>query len=319
MRRSYLLFAGLLLVCIAFLSLGLVQEGAGKTITVDDDGGADYEKIQWAIENATEGDTIQVAEGTYYENVLVNKTLTLVGAGPEKTTIDASGDGDVVSITVDWCNVSGFKMTGSGNWDVAGLKIESHHNQIDNINSSDNDVRGIHLVLANHNSLTNISCYSNNEHGLYSHWSHHNTFTNVICVGNDNGAYFTGSDYNDLTNFQCTDNVDGLHLKSTDDNNLTQIECSSNDNGIYLDHSRGNSFSHIVCDSNSLNGMEFQDSDGNELLFGNFTSNTQNGIWIYHSEDIFISNVTSNSNDNGIGFEASNGTIQFSSDLRSLR
>lgn len=43
------------------------------------------------IDNATEGDTIRVYEGTYYENVVVNKTVSLVGNGSEETTIEGGG------------------------------------------------------------------------------------------------------------------------------------------------------------------------------------------------------------------------------------
>ncbi len=55
----------ILLVCagaaLALLALAFVGEFAeARTITVDDDGGADYEKIQDAIDNATNGDTVRI-------------------------------------------------------------------------------------------------------------------------------------------------------------------------------------------------------------------------------------------------------------------
>ena len=54
--RGHLLFAALL---IAFSSIGCAQ--AAKTIYVPDD----YAKIQWAVDNASVGDTIIVRDGTY--------------------------------------------------------------------------------------------------------------------------------------------------------------------------------------------------------------------------------------------------------------
>jgi len=53
-------------------------------ITVPDD----YPTIQEAIDAAGPGDTIQVAAGTYYERVTVNKTVTLIGEDPLTTIID---------------------------------------------------------------------------------------------------------------------------------------------------------------------------------------------------------------------------------------
>ena len=49
------------------------------TITVDDDGPADYSSIQNAIDAAGTGATIQVLEGLYAENITVDKQLALEG------------------------------------------------------------------------------------------------------------------------------------------------------------------------------------------------------------------------------------------------
>ena len=67
-------------VGIIVLTILLLVGGAGAaTLTVDDSGGANYTKIQDAIDNASVGDTILVYSGTYYENVDVNKQLNLIG------------------------------------------------------------------------------------------------------------------------------------------------------------------------------------------------------------------------------------------------
>ncbi|KAA0012388.1 MAG: hypothetical protein FE041_03480 [Thermoplasmata archaeon] len=54
-----------------------------------DDVYVDGESIQDAINSAEEGDVIYVGEGVYYENLIVNKSITLIGQG--KVTIDGAG------------------------------------------------------------------------------------------------------------------------------------------------------------------------------------------------------------------------------------
>ena len=50
-----------------------------KTIYVDDDGTADYSNIQAAIDIANPGDIVYVYSGTYYENLDIPKTISLIG------------------------------------------------------------------------------------------------------------------------------------------------------------------------------------------------------------------------------------------------
>jgi len=96
-------------IIILFTSSGIIPIAisdtlsSGKTIYVDDDGGADYTRIQDAIDNATEGDTVYVFNGTYYENIVVNKTINLIGEDRSPwnaSVIDGGGSGDVVHVSM---------------------------------------------------------------------------------------------------------------------------------------------------------------------------------------------------------------------------
>jgi len=75
-----------------------------------------FTTIQAAINAAGSGNTIEVAAGTYLENVTVNKTLTLTGAGRDLVTIQGSNlaqDG-VFNVTADDVTVEGFTIKGAG-------------------------------------------------------------------------------------------------------------------------------------------------------------------------------------------------------------
>ena len=81
-----------------------------------------FDKIQHSIDAVSKNGTVYVYNGTYYENVDVNKTINLIGENKETTIIDGGGGGNVVYITADWVNISGFTIRNSGSLD-AGVKI----------------------------------------------------------------------------------------------------------------------------------------------------------------------------------------------------
>jgi nitrous oxidase accessory protein NosD len=74
------------------------------TIIVPDD----YPTIQAAINSANNGDTVFVRSGTYYENVVVNKTLNLIGENRNSTIVDGNNTGNVVTLVSNNVNVCGF-------------------------------------------------------------------------------------------------------------------------------------------------------------------------------------------------------------------
>ncbi len=94
-----------------------VFNGSQTTIRVDDEGDGDYTKIQDAIDNASNGDTIMIYSGIYHENLLVNKTLILLGIDTElgtgtdtgKPILDGTGVNDTgITIHADGTLIKGF-------------------------------------------------------------------------------------------------------------------------------------------------------------------------------------------------------------------
>jgi len=214
-RRS--LWIGLMEIVFGFIILCFifyVGTGSAKTITVDDDGGADFESIQDAIDAANDGDTIRVFAGAYNENVIIRKTLNLVGNGSEETTIDGGEDGDVVEITADRVNMSGFHVTGSG-YRRYGIKIESDYNLIFKNNCSNNGF-GMHLDNFSHNTITNNTCSSNDYNGIFMKYALDCTIVNNTCLFNYfNSIYFQYSSNITITNNTCSStNSDGIHVSS---------------------------------------------------------------------------------------------------------
>ena len=188
---SFLLFSSL----IIFSDVGTCEETSGNTLYVDDSGGKDYTKIQDAINNATDGDTIYVWAGTYdiysngftsYRQILIDKSLTIIGNSSVDTFI--IGGFEVVTITADWTNISGFTIMSMGT-NPSGIHIYCGIEVInaDNCRIENNNISsagwGIFLYNSDNNTITqNIVSSSNYGIQLY------NCSNNIIYYNNFNNT-----------------------------------------------------------------------------------------------------------------------------------
>ena len=69
--------------------------------------------LQEAINNANIGDVIFVSSGIYYESVIVNKSVWLVGEDRNNTVIDGSNVGTVIEVTANNVSIAGFTVQNS--------------------------------------------------------------------------------------------------------------------------------------------------------------------------------------------------------------
>ena len=110
MKKMILVFTCLLLSTVC----------QGRIITVDDDGPADFNNIQAAIDDANDGDTIIVEKGTYFENINFDgKNIVLRSTDPNNPDIVAATilDGNNFESVVTFagtenqtCVLSGFTI-----------------------------------------------------------------------------------------------------------------------------------------------------------------------------------------------------------------
>jgi len=126
-----------------------------KTIYVPDD----YEKIQWAVNHASAGDTIIVRDGIYYESITVSKQLTIKSENGRANCIVNGTGSDVFTLEADGIRIEGFTITGGGH----GIYIRSNNNTIINNNISSNKWEGIFLWGSDENSISNNNISSNND------------------------------------------------------------------------------------------------------------------------------------------------------------
>jgi parallel beta-helix repeat protein len=182
----------ILLVGMSIPSTGIYVEKStasfnGNILYVGGDGPGNYTKIQDAIDNASDGDTVFVYDGTYYENLIINKSIDLVGKNKSTTLIDAKKNGTVIRISANKVIIKCFTIQNSGrNFSAAinligsnciienniimnnhyGILIkQGENNSIIKNEIKDNDRDNIELFYCNNsiianNKISKIDCYT---------------------------------------------------------------------------------------------------------------------------------------------------------------
>jgi len=206
----------------------------GATLTVGN-GLRGYESIQEAINSAGAGDEILVYPGTYYENIVVDKRLDLIGL--KNPVIDAGGDyfkGPGVTILADGVLMEGFTIRNSTNTagdplSGAGVFVRSNNNTIKGNILENNYRSGIKVLGGNNNSITNNSVDSNFE-GILVSDSHSNMITsNHINNNNDAGIFITGSSELNLVKYNVINNNSrGVLLMDAGVNDITNNDIFEN-------------------------------------------------------------------------------------------
>jgi parallel beta-helix repeat protein len=245
---------GIMIVSVTILVLCFVGTTSATNWTVNGSGGADFTGIQDAINNAKDGDTILVHPGVYYENVVVNKSVTLKGIG--YPVVDANGSDSAITLTADGITLEGFTAT-NGSWRL-------FHSGIN--------------VISNNNTITgnNVSC--NNRDGIGLTYSSNNTITgNNVCNNNINGIFlYASSNKNTITGNNASNNRYGILLYNSSNNSIAAGNNASNNNwyGIRLFASSNKNIITGNNVSNNKYGILLDASSNNLILFNNFINNT---------------------------------------------
>lgn len=259
----------ILLPSIILYFLLHISTAFGATIRVPED----YSTIQAAIDSASDDDTIEVSDGTYVENLDIDKKLTIQSVnGYLITTIQAADSNDhIFYISADYVTIEGFTICGA--LSSAGIYIEKG---------------------ADHCTIINNRCGYDGDHknrtGIFlkgtSYIDAYNTVTGNIISNNNNGVYIATSDSNVISNNVCNNNNEnGIYITGSSENTLNSNICNSNgDNGVYMTLSDGNTIANNTCNSNYQNGIYFSTScEGNQLSGNSCESNISVGIKLYHS------------------------------------
>jgi parallel beta-helix repeat protein len=210
-----------------------------KVIRVPDD----YPTIQAAIDAASSGYIINVSSGTYFEHLVIDKPLKLIGEDKNTTLINGSGSGSCVHITADNVEISGFTIKNG----VRGIYLESSNGSIMDNNMISDHCVGISLSDSNnnlitHNSLHNNVCYIS---GIQLSSSHNNVIRDNDLVENGGGVSLYDSNNNLIYHNNFVDNTKRQAFDDTGTNSW--------DNGSSVG---GNYWSNHTCTGNPSDGSQ---------------------------------------------------------------
>lgn len=244
------------LLCFAIILSFIIPisppaKASPSTIYVPDD----YSTIQAAVDAASPGDTIIVRDGTYIENVDVNKSLILQSEnGAEATIVEASNSIDYVfHISADEVYISGFKL-GRGS---AGIYLDNadYCEISNNVLASNNYGISTRTYWSSSNNIIVDNIVENNDRGIFiSYASSGNSIIGNISQNNNVGIFLAGGN-NAITDNTIQNNTRGILLSYSDGNNtLTNNIMSGN---IYNFNVTGfdlGQYLHNIDPSNKVDG-----------------------------------------------------------------
>jgi parallel beta-helix repeat protein len=156
-----------------------------------------FNSVQCGINAISPGGTVFVYNGTYNENIGINKPLIVIGENRNTTIIDAGETGDVVCISADRTNISGFTFRNSGMnpGQDAGIHIIANYTTISE-NNIFNSCAGIYSDSMNtsHNIIADNIISNTYDSGILFYTSNNNIISdNVISDSGWGGIYFVNS------------------------------------------------------------------------------------------------------------------------------
>ena len=268
----------------------------------------DYGSIQQAINAAAPGDTVHVNSGTYFENININKTITLVGENPETTIIDGSVSNSTYGPTL-W-------IYGENVRDVSIINFT--------IRGSPNSW-GLYMLGTPNTTIEN-SIISNNHGGIVADASDNSTFLNNTIINNlYEGLVFLESSGHSMKNNTISANAYNFGIQDSAFNN--DIDQSNLINGkpiYYLKNQTGitinpttypeigylaliNCSNMIVEDltlTNNSNGILLAQTNGTMLTGNTFANDSMCIAMSYSTNDTLEGNIIAN-NWQGITLENS--------------
>jgi nitrous oxidase accessory protein len=248
------------------------QISSGSVFYVGGSGPNNYTTIQEAINNTADGDKVFVFSDTYYEHVLVNKSIALIGEDKNTTIIDGSGVGTVVLLSTDNITISGFTVQHSGDAPKVDAGIESR---------------------ANRNTIFGNIVSQNGQYGV-----------GVLLNGTSNALVHD--------NYISENGNEGVFLEQSTDAVVRDNQITRNGHcAVVISQSRGNTIIQNIMADNYAGVSLWPGATDNEITLNIIQNQTYSGVGIWPEADnnSIRDNVLFNNSLYGILITKANGNV----------
>jgi len=232
-----------------------------------------FSSIQEAINQAENGSTIYVPSGVYYERIVINKAISLIGENVSTTIIDGNNGGTIVEITADNVTIAGFTIRNSGwGWVKNGIYVYSADNC---------EIRNNYLFHNCHNIRLNYSRDSRvSENTIDGIGYGIRLINSVNCTASGNNV---------------SNCIGGVHLQNATNCTVKRNRFTQNSQGVrlYSPCTYNKIFANVVY-NNTYDGM-IEAMPPNGTFFNNFIFHNN----FINNTNLFIYKVSGNIWDDG--------------------
>jgi parallel beta-helix repeat protein len=189
-----------------------------------------FRAIQDAINASEDADSIFVHTGIYYETLMINKSIYLIGQKKDTTIVDGGYTDLVVQVLSDNVHIENITLRHSG----------GHHQ---------NAAISIH---ADYSAMTNLAIYRSKT-GLTLQNSDYVTIDNCTFHNNGEGVFLQSSKNVEINGCVFAHNAIGVHSDSAEYISIDYSYFHTNGRACFLNHSQQLSIFHCNISDNSAN------------------------------------------------------------------
>ena len=249
--------------------------------------------IQQMIEDAKEGDTVHIPEGSYNEPITIDKQIHLIGNG--KVIFNINEDKPAISIKADKVTLQNIAINYQSEVpNETAILIEGDQNTLSEIEIVTNQ-RGIFLDESHQNILENISLegpehlpIQARQRGIDLWKSDQNVLRQLNITNVEDGIYIESSAANEVYKNKVTKSRYGYHLMFTKKTKLHHNESHENISGMMVmgtneTQVHDNLLTHNQKDVQSLGLLLFDVK--NAVVENNEIAHNRLGIFIESAKD----------------------------------